>query len=137
MSKRQIRAAFESRLNTWAQEQSPAIRVAWENAPFTPTTYPYLRAFIVPADTDSLDLAGEHRLYSGLFQVNVIGETGKGAAQVERIAEALTELFPLNLRIPVSDGVVLVYSPMSEGPAMPDGGTFTLPVWCRYRMDTI
>lgn len=137
MSKRQIRAAFESRLKSWARAQSPVLQVAWQNVSFTPTTYPYLRAFIAPADTDSQDLAGDHRLYTGLFQVSVIGETGKGAAQVERIAESLAGLFPLNLRIPVADGEVLVYTPMSEGPAMPDGGTFTLPVWCRYRMDTI
>ena len=137
MSKRQIRAAFESRLNTWAKAQTPPLQVAWQNVAFTPSTYPYLRAFIVPAETDSLDLAGEHRAYTGIFQVNVVGETGKGAAAVERIAEGLADLFPLNLRMPLDDGEVLVYAPMSEGPALPDGGTFTLPVWCRYRMDTI
>ncbi|MFA5595940.1 MAG: phage tail terminator-like protein [Pusillimonas sp.] len=137
MSKRQIRAAFESRLSAWTKAQTPVVPVAWENTPFTPTTYPFLRAFIVPDDTDSLDLAGDHRLYTGLFQISVIGEVGKGAAQAERIAESIAELFPLNLRMAVTDGVVLVYSPMSEGPAMPDSGIFTLPVWCRYRMDTI
>lgn len=137
MSKRQIRSAFESRLNTWAAGRTPALRVAWQNVTFTPSTYPYLRAFIVPAETDSIDLAGDHRAYTGIFQVNIIAETGKGSKLVEEIAEEIAALFPLNDRMTVTDGVVLVYSPMNEGPALPDGGTYTLPVWCRYRMDTI
>lgn len=137
MSKRQIRAAFESRLSQWAKEQEPPLQAVWQNVAFRPTTYPYLRTFIIPAPTGSQDLAGEHRAYTGIFQVNVVGETGKGSAQVERVSESLAALFPLNLRMPVADGEVLVYEPMSEGPAMPDGGTYTLPVWCRYRMDTI
>lgn len=137
MSKRQIRAAFESKLNTWAAGKSPAIPVAWENVNFTPPFYPYVRAFMLPADTDSLDLEGKHRSYIGIFQVNIIGETGKGPAQVERLAEELAALFPLNLRMPVADGEVLVSSPMNEGPAASEDGAFTLPVWWRYRMDTI
>lgn len=137
MSKRQIRAAFESRLNTWAKDETPAVPVAWENVPFTPSGYPYLRAFLLPANTDSQDLEGKHRLYSGIFQINIVGEVGKGPAQVEKLAEELDELFPLNCRMSVTDGIVLVYSPMNEGPAIPEGGTFTLPVWWHYRMDTI
>lgn len=137
MSKRQIRAAFESRLSAWAGSKTPAIPIAWENVAFTPSNYPYLRAFLLPAATDSQDLEGKHRAYTGIFQVSIIGQTGKGAKAVEEIAQELESLFPLNLRIPVTGGNVLVYTPISEGPAMPDGGTFTLPVWCRYRMDTI
>lgn len=138
MSKRQIRKAFEVRLSTWAAARDTPLRIAWENAPFTPTVgETFLRAFIVPAETDSQDLAGAHRVYTGLFQVSIIGEAGKGAKAVEEIAQELESLFPLNLRIPVTGGNVLVYTPISEGPAMPDGGTYTLPVWCRYRMDTI
>lgn len=137
MSKRQIRSALESRLSTWAKGRSTPLQIAWQNVPFTPTTHPYLRAFLLPATTDSLDLEGKHRAYTGIFQVNVIGETGTGAKAVEEVAEELEVLFPLNDRITVADGEVLIYTPMSQGPALPDGGTFTLPVWCRYRMDTI
>lgn len=136
MSKRQIRTAFESRLNAWANNQSPAIPIAWENISFTPAK-PYLRAFLVPASTDSIDLEGKHRMYTGIFQVNIVGEPGKGPPQVDKIAEDLDKEFPLNMRMAVTDGVVLVYSPMNQGPAMQESDSYTLPVWWRYRMDTI
>lgn len=136
MSKREIRTAFESRLNAWAKDQSPAIQIAWENISFTPAK-PYLRAFLVPASTDSIDLEGKHRVYTGIFQVNIVGEPGKGPPQVEKIAEDLDKEFPLNMRMAVTDGVVLVYSPMNQGPAMQEADSYTLPVWWRYRMDTI
>lgn len=136
MSKRQIRTAFESRLNAWANSQSPAIPIAWENISFTPAK-PYLRAFLVPASTDSIDLEGKHRMYTGIFQVNIVGEPGKGPPQVDKIAEDLDKEFPLNMRMAVTDGVVLVYSPMNQGPAMQEADSYTLPVWWRYRMDTI
>lgn len=136
MSKRQIRTAFESRLNAWANSQSPAIPIAWENISFTPAK-PYLRAFLVPASTDSIDLEGKHRMYTGIFQVNIVGEPGKGPPQVDKIAEDLDKEFPLNMRMAVTDGVVLVYSPMNQGPAMQESDSYTLPVWLRYRMDTI
>lgn len=83
MSKRQIRTAFESRLNAWANSQSPAIPTAWENISFTPAK-PYLRAFLVPASTDSIDLEGKHRMYTGIFQVNIVGEPGKGPPRSRR-----------------------------------------------------
>lgn len=136
MSKRQIRTAFESRLNAWANSQSTAIPIAWENISFTPAK-PYLRAFLVPASTDSIDLEGKHRMYTGIFQVNIVGEPGKGPPQVDKIAEDLDKEFPLNMRMAVTDGVVLVYSPMNQGPAMQESDSYTLPVWWRYRMDTI
>jgi len=136
MSKRQIRTAFESRLNAWANSQSTAIPIAWENIGFTPSK-PYLRAFLVPASTDSIDLEGKHRMYTGIFQVNIVGEPGNGPPQVEKIAEDLDKEFPLNMRMAVTDGVVLVYSPMNQGPAMQEADSYTLPVWWRYRMDTI
>lgn len=138
MSKRQIRAAFESRLSAWAAGRDTPLRIAWENAPFTPAVgESYLRAFLLPAPTGSQDLEGKHRSYIGIFQVNIIGASGTGARRVEEIAEELEALFPLSLRLATTSGTVLVYEPMSQGPALPDGGTFTLPVWCRYRMDTI
>lgn len=136
MSKREIRTAFESRLNAWAKDQSPAIQIAWENISFTPAK-PYLRAFLVPASTDSIDLEGKHRMYTGIFQVNIVGEPGKGPPQVEKIAEDLDKEFPLNMRMTVTSGAVLVYSPMNQGPAMQESDSYTLPVWWRYRMDTI
>lgn len=137
MSKRQIRAAFESRLSAWAGSKTPAIPIAWENVAFTPSNYPYLRAFLLPAATDSQDLEGKHRAYTGIFQVSIIGQTGKGSKQVEDIAGELEALFPMTPPMETNSAPVFITHPMTQGPTLPDGGAFTLPVWCRYRMDTI
>jgi hypothetical protein len=37
----------------------------------------YLRAFSLPADTASNTLSGDHRLYTGVFQVNIVAPSGK------------------------------------------------------------
>ncbi|NYT81435.1 DUF4128 domain-containing protein [Alcaligenaceae bacterium] len=136
MSKRQIRAAFESRLSAWSAGRDTTLRIAWENAPFTPVTgETYLRAFLLPAPTNSIDIAGKHRGFVGIFQVSIIGVSGRGSKATEEIAEELDKLFPLRLCIPARPRPVCVATPMSQGPGLPDGGTFTLPVWWRYRMD--
>lgn len=138
MSLLQIRGAFQDRLNDWTTDRDTTLRIAWQNVPFTPVTgETYLRVFLLPALTDSQDLEGKHRAYTGIFQINIVCPAGTGSKLVEDIAEELESLFPLNLRMATTSGPVLVYTPMSVGPALPDGGTFTLPVWCRYRMDTI
>jgi hypothetical protein len=68
MSNKLCRQAIESRLNTWAgTTRSPALPVAWENVPFTAPTTTYLRAFLLPANTSGIDLAGAGRTYTGVY----------------------------------------------------------------------
>lgn len=138
MSKRIIRAAFETRLKAWADAQVPPIKVAWENVVFTPPAdVTYLRAYILPAVTVSSDLKGDHRSYRGIFHVNVVAPAGKGAVQAETVTQALAELFPVNLRMERSGIASIVYTPMSEGQSNTDNPDYTIPVSCQYRADTI
>lgn len=138
MSKRVIRAAFESRLKAWADAQLPPIKVAWENAPFTPPTDAvYLRVYILPAATVSGDLKGDHRSYRGIFHINMVAPAGNGAGQAEAITQALADLFPVNLRMERSGIACMVYTPMSEGQSNTDNPDYTIPVSCQYRADTI
>lgn len=137
MSHNIIAAAFESRLLAWAKVRTKPLKVVVENETYTPTAEEtYLRAFTLPALTSSNTLGGDHRLYTGVFQVNVVTPSGKYRTEASGIVDELAALFPLNLRIPRAGLVALVMTPVAPGPGIPDGNTFTVPASFQYRSDT-
>ena len=136
MSQKIIRSLFESRLATWAAGQ--LLPVEYQNVPFDPkgkTTY--LRAYQLPAETSSGDLAGDHRLFTGVFQVSIVAQLAKGTGSASAIADAIAAQFPLNLRLTSGGVTVQIISPASEGPAVVDPLSLIVPVSFRYRADTI
>lgn len=138
MSQKKCRAAFEGRLATWAAARSPALRISYQNVPFTPAAgETYLKAFLLPADTTSDDLAGDHTAYRGVFQVSVVGPINKGSGAVEGIAEEMEALFYTNLQLSVSSLLVQQITPARVAPALQDESTYTVPVSFSYRSDSI
>lgn len=137
MSNRLCRQAIEARLSTWAAARTPALPIAWQNVKFTEPAGIYLRAFLLPADTGSDDLAGSHRLYRGVYQINVCAPINAGPGAAEGIAAELATLFPNNLRLPVTGLTLQVISPVSAGPSGQPEDRYVLPVSFRYRADTI
>ncbi|MGA5718114.1 phage tail terminator-like protein [Pseudomonas atacamensis] len=137
MSHNIIAAAFESRLLTWAKARTKPIKVVAENETYTPVTgETYLRAFTLPALTASNTLGGDHRVYTGVFQVNIVTPSGKYRTEASGVVDELAALFPLNLRIPRDGLVALVMTPVAPGPGIPDGNTFTVSASFQYRSDT-
>lgn len=132
-----IRILLESRLSTWAAAESPAIPVAWENVRFNPPSGRYLRAWLMPAETGSEDLAGAHRRYTGVWQVSVVVPTDTGPAAAGAIAEEIVALYPVNLLLSTTAIDVQIISPMSIHPALQDSDRYTVPISCRYRADTV
>ena len=96
---------------------------------FTPGADPYLRAFILPADTTSADLKGDHRCFKGIFQVSIVLAAGIGPGKAETIAEQIAALFPVNDRLPAGAGEVMIFTPMSESAPIVEAGNYTIPVW--------
>ena len=138
MSTKAIRAALEGRLATWAAARSPALRVSYENVPFTPTAgETYLAAYMLPATTRSQDLAGDHRGYGGVFQVNVTSPINVGPGAADGIAAELDTLFPVNGRYTSGGVTVQIIGPASVGPAPQDPERYSEPVSITYRADTI
>jgi hypothetical protein len=134
LSTKLIRSLYEQHLAAWAAARS--LPVAWQNVPFTPPTSGlYLRAFLLPATTDSLDLEGAHRLYTGVFQVSIVAPSGQGSGAAEQLAADLATEFPLNLRLSSGGFTVLTISPCSQGPAIQDSSSYVIPVSFRYRAD--
>lgn len=137
MSHNIIAAAFESRLLTWAKARAKPIKVVVENETHTPAAgETYLRAFTLPAVTASNTLSGDHRVYAGVFQINIVTASGKYRTEASGIVDELAALFPLYLRIPRAGLVALVMTPVAPGPGIPDGNTFTVPASFQYRSDT-
>ncbi|MGN8346362.1 phage tail terminator-like protein [Pseudomonas sp. SMV71] len=137
MSHNIIAAAFESRLLAWAKARTKPLKVVVENEGYTPASgETYLRAFTLPAVTASNTLSGDHRLYQGVFQVNVVAPSGQYRTEASGIVDELAALFPLNLRIPRAGLVALVLTPVAPGPGIPEGSTFTVPASFQYRSDT-
>lgn len=137
MSHKIIRSLLETRLKTWAAARTPALRIAYQNVAFTPNNgETYLRAFLIPAGTDSNDLAGAHRLYTGVFQITIVTSTGNGPSGAETIADELAILYPLNDRLVRNGLTALIMTPVEPGPELAEDTAFALPVSFQYRADT-
>lgn len=140
MSNKLIRSLFEQRLAAWAAARSPALRVAFQGVSFTQAAgETYLACFLLPATTDSEDLAGVHRSYVGTWQVSIVRPStpAAGLGVAGGIEDELAALFPLNLQLPSGAFSVYVRTPMSGAPALIDTPNTTIPVSCSYRADTI
>jgi len=131
-----IRAAFETRLKTWADAQIPPIPIAFENVPFTQPTTRYLRSYLLPLNTKSDTLDQVHRGYAGVYQVSVVMPLNDGPGNGEVIAKALDTLFPMTTPMTQGGLKVTMTTPMSAAKAMPDTTNYVIPVSCRYRADT-
>ena len=137
MSHKIVRSLLEARLAAWAKLQKPALRIVFQNVAFKPVEGEiYLRAFSIPARTGSDDLAGEHRVYTGLFQITIVTPAGIGTGAGEGLAEDLAALFALNDRLSRGDFTVLVMTPVEPGPEQQEDTGYALPVSFQYRADT-
>lgn len=138
MSNKLIRQLLESRLNTWAKARTPVLRVAFQDVAFEPQAgETYLSCFMLPADTDSEDLQGVHKVYRGTWQVSIVKPRGGGLATASGIEDELVALFPNNLKLTSGAFSVFVRTPLSAAPPIIDTPNTTLPLSCSYRADTI
>lgn len=131
MSDATIAKAFEATLKTWADAQTPAIPVAWENVEFNPPAGRYLRAKLLPNEAKSLFLDGSGRTRVGIFQVDLCMPIGTGAGSSRMLAASLDGAFAVTL---VQDGLrIWLVSPMSAAQGIPVGDRFIVPVSAHYK----
>jgi hypothetical protein len=137
MSHKTIRQIYEARLAAWAAARAPVLRIAYQGVAFTQAPgETYLAAFTLPAGTNSETLGGDHRAYTGLFQVNVVTPAGAGTGKAEGIVDELAALFLLNSRLTKSDLTVIVLSPVEPGPSIEVDSNLTVSASFEYRADT-
>lgn len=131
-----IAAALAVRLGAWADAES--IAVAWENVPFTPPADAiYLAVHDMPATPRTLDLGLRCRVYSGVYQINVVAPVGTGRSAAVALAGRVAELFPEGLEVE-GNGFI---SSISGAPGIFRGistdVSYTVPVSLNYRADIV
>lgn len=137
MSHAIIASIYEAKLIAWNAARSDKLKIVFENTAYAPAEgETYLRAFTIPGDTASNTLGGDHRLYTGVFQVSIISPAGTGKARTNPIAAELTDLFPLYARDTKGAVTVVTMSPVDPGPGITGNSTYTVPVSFLYRADT-
>lgn len=129
-----ITTALETMLGTWADGEG--VPLALDNIQFDPPTDGlYLISHDMPARPYSIDLAGECRVYPGVYQVSVVAPAGNGKALARALARRVAALFPENQEIPGDGFSAWVTSPPAIYPGVPDGVSYTIPVSINYRAD--
>ncbi|EIM14253.1 phage tail terminator-like protein [Pseudomonas chlororaphis] len=137
MSHQVIASIYEARLIAWAGSLPDPLRVELENGVFSPEDgETYLRAFTLPADTASNTLGGDHRLYTGVFQVSIVTPAGKYRGVGGTLVDQIAALFPLYERNTKNALTVVTMTPVDQGPGIPSDTTYTIPVSFAYRADT-
>ena len=137
MSHAIIASIYEAKLIAWNAARSEKLKIVFENTAYTPAAgETYLRAFTIPADTASNTLGGDHRLFTGLFQVSIVTPAGSGKAKTNPITTELVGLFPLYARDTKGAVTVVTMSPVDPGPGITGDSTYTVPVSFLYRADT-
>ena len=129
-----IRSAIEARLRTWAQAQTPAIPVAWQNVSFAKPEGRYLRANMLPAPGLSNYVEGGDHLRAGLYQIDVCVPQGAGPGAADAIIAALEAQFESGLRLTAGSGQVLVTEPLSALPAQNEQTHYVVPCRFEYRL---
>lgn len=137
MSEELVRAAFETRLTAWAAAQSPPIPLTFENVMFSPPPSRYAECVLIPANTDCETFNGEHRRFTGLYQVKLFMPIGIGPGQASTLAKSLDSAFPMTQPMKQGGLSVFITSPMSKHPPQPHPDRYVVPVSCTYRADQI
>lgn len=137
MSHLTIRQIYEARLSAWAAARVPALRIEVQNAVFVPVDGEiYLKAYMMPTGPYSDAIGGDHKVYTGVFQVSIVTPAGKGPGKAEGIVDELAALFPLFERYSKAGLTVVTMTPVEQGPGIPDGNNYTVAASLQYRADT-
>ena len=137
MSHTIIASIYEAKLIAWNAARLEKLKIVFENTAYTPAAgETYLRAFTLPGDTASNTLGGDHRLYTGVFQVSIIAPAGTGKAKINPVVAELIELFPIYGRDTKGEVTVVTMSPVDPGSGITGDSTYTVPVSFSYRCDT-
>ena len=131
MSDALVASAFETTLKAWADAQTPAIPVAWENVTFNPPVGRYIRATLLPATTNRLFLDGSGRSLVGIFEVHFYMPIGSGAKATRTLVSSLDAAF--SVTITASGLRIYLTSPFSAAPPIPIEDRFVVPASASYR----
>ena len=132
MSTENVRVALDTILNAWSAAEN--IPVAWENlATGSELSAPYVEAFLLPAETTTVGVAiSDNQDYTGIYQISVRTEKGKGTLESRTIVNSLLTAFARGVESTIDQQRVLVQS-TSVAPFIDSEAWYTVPVSVTYR----
>lgn len=136
MSDALLRAAFETRLATWAAAQTPPIPIHFENVTGT-QSIPYARVNLLKGATENRFLDGKHRGRVGVCQVSLVLEPGTGAARADALAASLDAAFPVSTPLTQGSLVVTLRTPFSAAAGVSEPDNYYVPVSCSYSAHSV
>lgn len=134
MSTKKVRAALETKLNSFATANS--LKVAWENKG-ADYTVSHIRATLFPSPTQNPSIGVEHKRYRGLFRMLVmLTDLNNGPSAVETLGESLADWFPRGSSLTSGGLIVNIESTPSVSSIMYEGNFVYVSVELAYRADT-
>lgn len=140
MSADTIVSLIETRLQTWAELQD--LQVAFEGVSFKPPAGTYVQSRHLPASTVGAFLDGQHKAFTGLWQVSIVCVKGRGTGEGRRLGDSLSDYFPQNLILASGSFSLVTTTPVSFGPWVDDPpgaktARTSLPCSFQYRADVV
>lgn len=132
MNQNIINSELRKLIAQFAKAQS--LPVAWPNVQFDKTDGNYLQFHVMPAEPVNISMGLDMVVYRGVLQINIVGKTGKGEADLMLIAERLSNVLVNGENI--GSGIYLNGEPNIFN-GIQDGSTYTIPVSVPYRCDSI
>lgn len=130
-----ISALLESHLDIIAKKLN--LPVFAENSEILSHSEIYLRTYILPEVTTSVDSEGKLKVYRGVYQISVVAPINSGKLRSQQISDDIIQHFPLNLELTSPNFSLYVNSIPSVYPAKMDNACYTLPISFNYRADSI
>lgn len=135
MSIKSVRQALEVAVGAWSTANSN-FPVAWENVGYKPIQGTgYLRASLIPAETENPSLGDTHKRYVGILQANIYVKEGDGTATALIKADSLLNYFARGQSFTVGSIVVRILNSPSISTSVNADGWYILPVSIRYQAD--
>lgn len=129
MSQALVRRALESAIGTWAAANSQPVQ--WQNVVLDPEPAAYIRAFILPAQSEAPDVQQAGRVYSGVLQVSIVRPQGEGPAPAEALAASLSAA--LGMRQTSGAVTVSLLQPLSPVAPLTEPGRYVVPCTASYQ----
>lgn len=136
MSHKRVRAALESRLNTWGTNNN--VPIVFDNVANSNTQPIFITSNLIPAETQNPSMGVLHERFTGTFRVLVRHQNlGKGMGASETYAESIQDFFQRGLMLTASGLNIWIENTPSIRSQFIDGMYIIIPVDIPYRADSI
>lgn len=137
MSHARVRTLFSAALAEYAELKG--IKVSWDNVKeqFDADDADHIETHLIPADTFTDTLGGDHKAFIGLYQMKIVTKYGTGYLKTEEIIEDLQNVFKVYKEFTDTNGfAVQVISPIKTPEGKQNASQWAVPAYFEYRADT-